>query len=323
MILDDFVMLGTTVPEPNSDGRVFVCSAGLSPEYGKLVRIYPLARRNVPKRWGQYRVPLERNPRDSRDESFQIAADRRIGAHERINDHFEIVRKQVPHSERVAMLAPYVVGSIREANERSKAAKTPRERFSLAVIHPESLELTFDHNPDSPDSPQQALFDRGGDPPSGAKRFPLIPRLRFRDELDWHNLMLRDWGTFEFQRKHSSEYFRRNLANALHLDQSSSLLVGNFNQHRTSWLVISVLNGIREAPTLFDALASDRPRISDKVRREVYRRDGWICVDCGSGENLSVDHVWPHSKGGSSALGNLRTLCRRCNVAKSDRIYSA
>ncbi len=30
MILDDFVMLGTTVPEPNSDGRVFVCSAGYS-----------------------------------------------------------------------------------------------------------------------------------------------------------------------------------------------------------------------------------------------------------------------------------------------------
>lgn len=30
MILDDFVMLGTTVPEPNSDGRVFVCSAGVT-----------------------------------------------------------------------------------------------------------------------------------------------------------------------------------------------------------------------------------------------------------------------------------------------------
>jgi hypothetical protein len=52
VILDDFVMLGTTVPEPNSSGRVFVCSAGVSDEDRRLIRIYPLARRGAPKRWG-------------------------------------------------------------------------------------------------------------------------------------------------------------------------------------------------------------------------------------------------------------------------------
>ena len=72
MTLDDFVMLGTTVPEPNSDGRIFVCSAGVSAEYRSLVRLYPLARKNVPRRWGIYRVPVERNPKDSRPESFQV-----------------------------------------------------------------------------------------------------------------------------------------------------------------------------------------------------------------------------------------------------------
>ncbi len=66
MILDDFVMLGKTVPEPNSDGRVFVCSAGVSPTLRQLVRVYPLARGGAPARWSVNAVKLERNPKDAR-----------------------------------------------------------------------------------------------------------------------------------------------------------------------------------------------------------------------------------------------------------------
>src|SRR5688572_22083981 len=93
LILDDFVMLGTTVPEPKRDGRIFVCSAGVSAELGKLVRIYPLARHSIPHRWNVYRVPVERNPEDSRDASFEVAGDRTPGAHERINEQFAEVGK--------------------------------------------------------------------------------------------------------------------------------------------------------------------------------------------------------------------------------------
>jgi hypothetical protein len=309
MILEDFIMLGTTVPEPRSDGRVFVCSAGISPELGKLVRVYPLARRSVPHRWHGYRVPLERNPKDSRPESFQVAGDRSPGAHELINERFEQVHGPLAPAKRVALLRRYAVGSIKQANE---------QRLSLAVIHPDAIDLDFEHNPDSPDSPQMALFDSPGDPPSGARRFPWMPRLRFHDELGWHSLMLRDWGTFELQRKHGGDYFRRNLATALHLDENSSLLVGNLNNQRTAWLVISVLNGLREAPTLFDLLADERPRISEKMRRAVYERDGYACAECGARDDLTVDHVMPHSKGGATSLANLRTLCKGCNLAKSD-----
>ena len=311
MILEDFIMLGTTVPEPRSDGRVFVCSAGVSPELGKLVRIYPLARRGIPHRWHGYRVPVERNPRDSRPESFKVAGDRSPGAHEDINGRFEQVHGKLAEAKRTALLRKYAVGSVKQANE---------QRLSLAVIHPEAIELDFEHNPQSPDSPQMALFDAPGEPPSGARRFAWIPRLSFKDELGWHHLMLRDWGAFELQRKHGGDYFRRNLAGALHLDPNSSLLVGNLNNQRTAWLVISVLNGIREAPTLFDALADDRPRISDKMRRAVYERDGYRCVRCGSRDDLTVDHVQAHSKGGASTLVNFQTLCKPCNLAKSDKM---
>ena len=309
MTLDDFVMLGTTVPEPNSDGRVFVCSAGVSPEYGKLIRIYPLARRNVPHRWGVYRVPLERNPKDNRPESFKIAGDRSPGAHEDINTAFEPVRPRVPQTERIAMLRRYVVGSIKEANAK---------RLSLAIIHPDMIELTFEHNPESPLSPQMALFDMPGEKPSGARRFAWMPRLKFHDQLGWNNLMLRDWGTFELQRKRGGDYFRQNLGGALHLDENSSLLVGNLCNQRTAWLVISVLNGIREAPTLFDLLTDERPRLSDKKRRTVYERDSYQCVRCGSPDELTVDHKMPYSRGGTDSLDNLQTLCKTCNLSKGD-----
>lgn len=302
-------MLGTTVPEPNSDGRIFVCSAGVSPEYRRLVRIYPLARRDVPKRWGIYRVALQRNPKDSRDESWQLSGDRRPEAHENINQEFETVKKEFPHSKRADLLTRYVVGSIKEANAR---------RLSLAIIQPDHFDLTFDANPASAESPQLVLFDSGQQDTSGAKRFAWMPRLNFHDELGWNHLMLRDWGTFELQRKHGGDYFRQHLATALHLDQNSSLLVGNMSNQRTAWLVISVLNGIREAPTLFDALADERPPISEKLRRQVYERDQWRCRRCGSQDGLQVDHIHPHSKGGVNSLENLQTLCKVCNLAKTD-----
>lgn len=239
--LDDFVMLGKTVPEPNSDGRVFVCSAGVSATMRGLIRVYPLARYGAPKRWTVNTVALERNPKDHRPESFKLAGDRANNAHDDINATFQ-TGADYPKQGRAALLKPYEVDSIQEANDR---------RLSLAVLHPEALDLTFEHNPDSPDSPQLTLFDIEPRPTQGAKRFAYIPRLRFRDLDGQHHLMLRDWGAYEFMRK-NGDLRRTELATALHLDASCSLLIGNFNQHRTSWLVISVLRGLRQEPCLFD-----------------------------------------------------------------------
>lgn len=238
--IDDFVMLGKTVPEPQSDGRIFVCSAGVSPQMKQLLRIYPLGRFGAPKRWSVNQVSLERNPTDSRPESWKRHNPTR-GAEGDTNPDMATLRSAYPVGGRSTLLAPYAVASIREANAR---------RLSLAVLHPDNYDLDFDHNPDSPDSPQLALFDSGKPTPQGAKRFAFIPRLRFRDEDGEHRLMLRDWGCFEWMRK-EGDGRRHNLVSNLRLSPSSSLLVGNFNRHRTSWLVISVLNGLREAPGLF------------------------------------------------------------------------
>src|SRR6476619_4682508 len=41
------------------------------------------------------------------------------------------------------------------------------------------------------------------------------------------------------------------------------------------------------------------------TRRAVFARDGWECQYCGARSNLTVDHVVPRSKGGSSNWENI------------------
>src|SRR5690348_11972235 len=55
------------------------------------------------------------------------------------------------------------------------------------------------------------------------------------------------------------------------------------------------------------------------TRRAIFARDQWECQYCGNGHaNLTVDHVIPRSKGGSSAWDNIVTCCAPCNRRKGD-----
>jgi 5-methylcytosine-specific restriction endonuclease McrA len=54
------------------------------------------------------------------------------------------------------------------------------------------------------------------------------------------------------------------------------------------------------------------------TRRAVFARDGWACQYCGSRSNLTVDHVIPRSKGGTSSWDNIVASCAPCNRRKGD-----
>ncbi len=57
------------------------------------------------------------------------------------------------------------------------------------------------------------------------------------------------------------------------------------------------------------------------VKVEVWRRDRGQCVECGSTKNLHFDHDIPFSRGGSSlTAANVRLLCAKHNLEKSDKI---
>jgi hypothetical protein len=62
--------------------------------------------------------------------------------------------------------------------------------------------------------------------------------------------------------------------------------------------------------------------IPTQVKVEVWARDKGQCVLCHSKENLHYDHDLPFSKGGTSLTAkNVRLLCMKCNLKKSNKIY--
>jgi len=57
-------------------------------------------------------------------------------------------------------------------------------------------------------------------------------------------------------------------------------------------------------------------------RKHLYRRDNNTCQYCNKQlpfYKLTIDHVWPRSRGGGTSFENCVTCCEQCNVVKADR----
>ena len=63
-------------------------------------------------------------------------------------------------------------------------------------------------------------------------------------------------------------------------------------------------------------LTSKKYLILDKELRKIYDSH---CFMCGSQEGQSIDHIIPISRGGTHSVGNIMTLCQRCNASKHAR----
>ena len=76
---------------------------------------------------------------------------------------------------------------------------------------------------------------------------------------------------------------------------------------------------------IWDSLCRvERGKVSNKLRFEIFERDGYKCRYCGRGEDersLQIDHIKPISKGGKSTYDNLQTLCEDCNKQKDNKYF--
>lgn len=243
MILEDFVMLGTTVPEQMRDGRVVRCSAGYSPELRRLVRVYPISPFVSVPRWSTYRIELERNPLDSRDESWKLAGDR--------SDPEALTRRMVDHGcagkvptrQRLEQVDRFLAPSIAALNA---------ERKSLGVLRPELLGFSFEYDQAADDAVAQLPGMETPAPEWGRHSFPRRPRIQFMDEDGRHDLSLNEHGAYEWLRKGGTpeQVFRNLKFDAT--DRDVRLLVGNLANQRTAWVVIAFLSFAKVAPSLFD-----------------------------------------------------------------------
>lgn len=53
-----------------------------------------------------------------------------------------------------------------------------------------------------------------------------------------------------------------------------------------------------------------------RKRKRLIKLLGGVCAKCGSLKNLTLHHIVPLSKGGSSDVTNLRVLCKKCHCAE-------
>ena len=96
-----------------------------------------------------------------------------------------------------------------------------------------------------------------------------------------------------------------------------------FNRDYPSDRLIELQEEIRKAETHKVQRNEERSKMTNSLRYDVLKRDGFRCVLCGASADddvkLHVDHIVPVSKGGQTTMENLRTLCNRCNTGKRDK----
>ncbi len=86
----------------------------------------------------------------------------------------------------------------------------------------------------------------------------------------------------------------------------------NFIQHKDPFYI---------APrTVSYSTDRDKRYISKMLRLELLIEFKMKCAQCGSGNELQIDHIYPWSKGGKTVKENLQVLCKPCNYKKSNKI---
>jgi len=85
-----------------------------------------------------------------------------------------------------------------------------------------------------------------------------------------------------------------------------------FHSATTTFVLPSVIR-------LVHMIRRPRPKVR-LTRKEIFARDGWMCVYCGKHtRDLTLDHVMPRHRGGPHTWENLVSACKICNHRKAGR----
>lgn len=221
MRVDDWICLGRTVPEESKKYGHRVCSAGYSHELNQFMRIYPLPVQSDLTQRAIASVELSRNSSDSRRESWCLAN----------RDVSDIrVTGKASMCDISQFLSQTSVESLDELNDR---------RMSIGALRLHGAVGEFVERKAACNPQQRLLFDVC-DRSFGANQIDLIPYISFFDRRgSLHRLQVREWGCYEFLRKHRSD--AGDLWSAMRLTTDESIaVVGNMNAHRNVWMIISV-----------------------------------------------------------------------------------
>jgi hypothetical protein len=235
MLLKDLTILGRACPEPLKDGRVTVCLAGYSYEYG-FIRLYPTHPQMQMSQWDVIEVEVERNEQDTRDESWKI-----IGSKEEwdnLPQKIKVIGSLDNREERRNL-----IGNLTDVN----AHALNEQKRSLGIVKPEVLETYFGTNSKFSEWKQMGLPGFTDLDKYFTKRdYEKEPRVKYRcpqaSPPTEHDQQVIEWGFYEWFRK-NPENIEQVWENAGFRKPNTDLyfLLGNLFKHRNSFMVISVL----------------------------------------------------------------------------------
>ena len=229
--MNDYLCLGTTIPEESKKYGVRVCTAGVSLQERKLMRVYPMFVDKHFKRW-EYaaNIKLMLNPKDNRLESFKM---------NREEQKFEDIHV----SKYKASLRKKLIQELYNDQEQRTIMDLNKARKSLAIVRLFNPQGYFVGHSKKERFPEQlSLLEEPTNSPLVTKKgFDFLPRIAFKDEEGKpHDLWMNSWDAYMHQRMLAPKYGIGNLWEALHLKEGSFALIGNMNSLRNTWLIISI-----------------------------------------------------------------------------------
>ncbi len=248
--LENLVILGRAAPDQTKDGRQTLCVGAWSDELG-FVRIYPTSIKSNLRRWNVVDVPVERNDKDTRSESWKIKGS--STGWNKLHTKIKFRRRQ-EREENLELLSRIPkVNCIGELNERQE---------SLGIIVPSKIRKAYliERKNYSPlvQTTLDEFFDEDIKYGSEVFRVLIKENYRYIPMVDWecpgpckmkkgyHSAQILDQEVYEWFRKHIDKPKRvwEKVFDNLQLtndEYQKWFFVGNLNRHRKSFMIISVL----------------------------------------------------------------------------------
>ena len=189
----EYIVVAKTIPEVSKrDGREYSCTVGYSPQLG-FIRVYPVPLNGF-KRWRKYIIDVEKNNRDTRNESWKLSSMTRTDNFIGIEKDIILIGK-VNKENIISMFNTIISPSISKLNENRK---------SIGVIRTNILKPYWDVNKNFVNTTQYNLFEDVSCIETSIftkDQYLKESRISFNDLDGSHDLQLNDWQYYEYQRK--------------------------------------------------------------------------------------------------------------------------
>lgn len=232
----DYLLITKTVPEwSKRDETLYTCSLGISPQLG-LIRLYPLPPTGMDK-YGVYRLEVEKNKRDSRNESWKITSYARHEGWTNLGDDVKLIGYK----------DEFYVGEYLSKFISCSVSNLNKQRRSIGVLKVDRFKAFWDVNKNFFNDKQIGLFADVGEDVEVSKHINYTKetkekecRIKFFDQDGEHNIQYNEWHYYEGQRNYGA---LPRLLDPLNNKERDILLVGNMLQYQNNWIGLGKFKG--------------------------------------------------------------------------------